>query len=299
VTTHAAITLQALVTPAEQAAMTRAAEQLAGNLSAADSDAEWLVDVRFVDGFDQVEASDDAVVVVSLLPEVDRDEAWATTEQRVRGAVTGVLEAGVANLFLCTVLRHAGGADEPAEAVVARRTRIRRLNMLAINLSQEFGVFVVDIDRDLAAIGARALDTDYRLGGDFAAGAAGKSIAMSLLLIGLDAFVPVELQTAARERLAEQPVPQLGVEGPRLRVAGGKAVAVRGGGRRQVIEAALDTEDDSMVAQFIELLLKGKLPIRDAVGLVVGVVRRRGLRASAVRVFGGMRKVVALSAARR
>jgi hypothetical protein len=286
------ITLQALVTPGEQPCISKAAALLADSLNAVGGDAAWSVEARFVDSPDQFDISDESIVVVSLLPEVDRDEEWAVTAQRLRDDFTKLVEAGALNLFVCTVLRHAGGADEPLSAVRARRTRIRRLNMLAIELSHELGLFVVDIDRDIAALGARSLETDYRLLGSYAPEAAGKALALSLLLVGLDAVVPVEVQTAARDQLALRPVPQVGVAGPRVRMSGGKAVAVKAGRRTQVIEAALDTQDESMVARFITQVLKGRLPMGEAFGLLVGTVRRHGVRTSATRLVGGMRKVV-------
>jgi hypothetical protein len=90
-------------------------------------------------------------------------------------------------------------------AVPERRThkgqllleRIRRLDRMALDLSHDLGVTVVDIDRAFADIGARVLATDYRLAGRVAAEAAGHSFALSLLSLGLDDIIPVDVQERA------------------------------------------------------------------------------------------------------
>src|SRR5580698_6967637 len=94
------ITLQALVTPGEQPCIDRAAALLADSLNAVGQDAAWSVEARFVDGPDQFDISDESIVVVSLLSDVDRDEAWAVTEQRLRDDFTRLVEAGALNLFV-------------------------------------------------------------------------------------------------------------------------------------------------------------------------------------------------------
>src|SRR5580698_6506643 len=96
------ITLQALVTPGEQPCIDRAAALLADSLNAVGKDAAWSVQARFVESPDRFDISDESIVVVSLLLEVDRDEDWAVTARRLRDDFTKLVEAGALNLFVCT-----------------------------------------------------------------------------------------------------------------------------------------------------------------------------------------------------
>ena len=61
---------------------------------------------------------------------------------------------------------------------------------MAIRLSHALGVWVIDWDRALAHVGARALSCDYRLGGRLAAEVAGHQVAWALLSYGIDAAPP-------------------------------------------------------------------------------------------------------------
>jgi hypothetical protein len=59
--------------------------------------------------------------------------------------------------------------------------RIRRLNLMALELSQASGANVIDIDGVLAFIGALPLGTDYLLASPIAAAVAGDAIVSALL----------------------------------------------------------------------------------------------------------------------
>jgi hypothetical protein len=61
---------------------------------------------------------------------------------------------------------------------------------------------IVDLDRALTEIGARALATDYRLGGPAATAAAGKHLAGVVLAVGLDGTVPFGALEVAAATLA-------------------------------------------------------------------------------------------------
>ncbi len=186
--------LEALVTQGERGAVQRCAAILAHALSAADG-AEWTLEYAYPATTAEM-AQGPVAVVTSLLGEAARfEETWEGCAARLWGMYRGLCGDPARPVYVFTVLRHV-----PAE--VAQRAeilvRIRRLNLLAAMLSHELGVLVVDIDRDLADLGARALGADYRLGVPAAARAAAKSLAMTMLLAGLDETVPFELQEAAR-----------------------------------------------------------------------------------------------------
>src|SRR5205814_8125220 len=106
-------------------------------------------------------------------------------------------------VFVCTVFRNI-----PADAVDAqsRLIRIRRLNLLAAELSRETGLFVIDLDRRLAEIGAVKVQTDYRLDGPSATNIVAKEIALAVVSAGLDAFVPFEVQDAAKLSISQTDV---------------------------------------------------------------------------------------------
>jgi hypothetical protein len=194
VTAARRLRLEALVAPGERGAVQRGAALLAHALSAADR-TEWAVEYAYPATRADM-APGPAAVVASLLGEVGRfEEDWGACEARLRETYRRLCSDPARPVYLFTVLRH-------VPAAVPRRmeilVRIRRLNLLAALLSHELGLLVVDIDRDLADIGARTLATDFRLGGPAAARAAAKSLAMTLLLAGLDETVPFALQEAAR-----------------------------------------------------------------------------------------------------
>jgi hypothetical protein len=99
-------------------------------------------------------------------------------------------------VFLCTLFRHVPPFSE-AEGGEARRLwlrqRIRRLNLLATDLSYSTGINIIDLDRTLAHLGAGPLQTDVRLGGERATAAAADTICGALLAAGLDDVVPEAL----------------------------------------------------------------------------------------------------------
>ena len=88
--------------------------------------------------------------------------------------------------------------------MIARRIRIRQLNLLAAELSQATNLQVIDLDRTLSDIGALTLQTDYRLGGTLAVAAVARCIALTLLTAGLDAHASYEVQEAARAAISAQ-----------------------------------------------------------------------------------------------
>ena len=190
----ALIAIQAEVDIRERAAVVFGAQQLAEALRVA-AGVDWPIQVTFWDagGLRAVRAG--SIVVLSLLSDVESDEPFAETAARWRGRTDGLAAEG-AIVVLLTVFR----------AVSERRTekgrrlleRIRRLNRMALDLSHDLGVTVVDIDRAFAHIGARVLVTDYRLAGRVAAEVAGHSFALSLLTLGLDDTIPVDVQERAR-----------------------------------------------------------------------------------------------------
>jgi hypothetical protein len=225
--------IQAVVTAAERMAIRHAAELLARSLTIA-SKTVWTLSFKFAETINDLEPSPGpSIVVTSLLDEAGRtDEPWSACETRLRRIYTALCGDPARSVYICTALRHVD-PELPAHRDIL--VRIRRLNLLAMTLSNELGLLVADIDRDLAHAGARTLQTDYRLQGPYAAQFAAKSLAMTMLLIGLDDFAPFETQEAARRvvKAFNPPQPDMGRHRPDR--IGSHGYRTDAGGRRQIV----------------------------------------------------------------
>ena len=122
------------------------------------------------------------------------DDARQRDEQI--GAFVANLASRSATLCLCTMLRHPG-SDDAAPTL----SRIRKLNLLTIQLSQKLGVTVFDLDRQLAGLGAATFATDWQLSGDFGIEAAARQFAEVLVTTGVAAKLPQFEGRRAREIL--------------------------------------------------------------------------------------------------
>jgi len=107
---------------------------------------------------------------------------------------TEIMRSGEAGLFLCTVFRHVPQmAHGHAGSSQNLRERIERFNLLATEVSHDSGACVIDLDRALSEIGARALKTDYLLAGQRAAIAGADAVVATLLQAGLNDLVPADV----------------------------------------------------------------------------------------------------------
>ena len=182
----ASLRLRAFAGPTEGPAVEEAARQLTRSL-------QGQVGVEFVGWLGELrEDAGPALAIASLLPEVEAAvQDWPAAEARLTQAYRALAQAGAQPLFLCTVFRHAP-SDLGEAATAALRLAIRRLNLLAVELSHATGLDIIDLDRAFADIGALKLRTDYRLTGPAAAEAAGRAISATILAAGLDDWTPPE-----------------------------------------------------------------------------------------------------------
>jgi hypothetical protein len=187
--------IEAVVDDVERPALVAASEQLGECLGAA-TGGPWPIRLSFRGSAAEIDVpSRPTIVVMSLLPEVaGNTEPLAQTEARWREHLVSLVAAGIPCVLICTVFRHV-----PENERLLAIERIRRLNLLAAELSHDTGVGVVDIDRVFAFLGARALQTDYRLGGPMAAEIAAHTIVSIILAAGLDDFIPPDVQERARK----------------------------------------------------------------------------------------------------
>lgn len=196
------LVIDAVVDDAERATLEATAEQLGECLEAATGSA-WPVLLRFHPTIKAIVPRDrSTIVIASLLPEVLRwDASLADIEARWRKGLAS-LPGTLLGAFVCTVFRCVATATatergrEPAATDVAQR--IRRLNLLAAELSHDTGVGVIDIDRVFAHIGARELQTDYRQTGAMAADVAAHAIVSGVLQMSLDGVISADEQHRAR-----------------------------------------------------------------------------------------------------
>jgi hypothetical protein len=285
--TDSKIILQAMVNNSEQPAVRLAAELLTSSLTTA-AGRPVVVDCTFVASHGALNKSvEDPLVITSLLPEVaNYEEPWPEIERRLR-ATYNALTGYSTVIFVCTVLRHVAGSEN-ADQAMHKRIRIRRLNLLAAELSRETGAYVIDIDRSLADIGASKLQTDYLVTGEYAAAAAAKFIALAVISSGLDAYVSFEVQDAAKSIIAAS---QLNLIVPAFATADiipSNVLKLGAGRRKQVVATVVDTDRDNHAGWLIHLLITRQFGIADALHKLKQSVARRGLRASAAMVFAAV-----------
>ena len=193
------IAIEALVDPAEQPGLIAAAEQLSACLGAAAGGQPWPVRLNFREPGDgcpgRGRAHPDRRLPAARgrARRADRRDRGALARPR---AGAGCMAAG-APVFVCTVFRHVADRAE-RQTSPALLERIRRLNRLAVSLSHELDIGVIDIDRAMAHIGGGVLQTDYRQSGVLAAEVAGHTLAWGLLSFGLDDAIDPEVQEKAK-----------------------------------------------------------------------------------------------------
>jgi hypothetical protein len=277
------IPIVAMVSMAERAAVDGACGKIIRALGEA-SGTPWKCDCRFVqDHADLQNAHAGSILVTSLVLEVDAPEPWTDVEQRLRRIYAGLCDRGDP-IFICTVLRHTGAAEPDASR---RRIRIRRLNLLAAEISREHGAFVIDIDRLLADVGARRLGTDYRLQGAAAADWAGNAIAMEIILNGLDALASVDVQDRARAVLAEY---KSAIALPEIRPT--NLISMGQGRRKQMVTTVIDTDQEAHVGWLIRQVLKRQIPPLEASNKLLQAVRRRGPKESLAMLASGVVRLI-------
>jgi hypothetical protein len=261
----------------------------AGLLQKSLSEGGQAVEVRCrpYDSRDGIERSQDSgIVVTSLVAEVEKHaEAWATVEQRLKDYYAALSANGKMQIFVCTVFRYVGSECQDSSA---KLIRIRQLNRLAADLSHRYGVLIIDVDRDLANVGARRLQTNYRLEGTLVTTLVGRSIALALLSAGLDEYVAFDVQDQARNAIlndrSDFSLPVL------TDVAPSNALSLSRGRRKQVVKTVVDANSENHASWLIYLLLTGKLGIGDAAKKLQKSIARRGIGASTVLLLSAARE---------
>jgi hypothetical protein len=284
------VSIRAVVDDNGRAVVSKAARLLESSLGAA-ADGPVTVRCQFEMSLDSLQGSEEpCITIASLLPEVDNhQEPWAEVERRWRDRCQTLMKIDGAVVFLCTVFRHVATGDG---ADPSRLARIRRLNLLAAELSRETGLFVIDLDRSFADIGALRLQTDYRLGGQYASDAAAKFIALAIVSAGLDAYVSFDVQDAAKLTINDV---QLSLAGPgsvSLDIKPSNVLALGPGRRKQTVATVVDTNSENHVSWLIQLMMTGQFGFKEAMSKLRRSIAHRGLRSSSAMVFAAIWQAV-------
>jgi hypothetical protein len=250
-----ALVIRAHVTEVEGPIIEAAAARL-GELIAAASQAAWTVEVG---GLGEDETPDagppEPICLISLATALaDLEAPWVEVAANLRRRVERLSSMGP-KLALITIFRHVA-PDDDAVAAYRLLVRIRRLNLLAVDLSHEFGVCVVDLDRDFADIGAQALQTDFRLGGEAARRLAAWSLVRCLAANALDGIVDFDVQDQV-VAVNEAAKPSFDAR-PFIVEAG--LVRVGRGRRTQTVAAVPGGPQPSVISQLVGRAMKGQIP---------------------------------------
>jgi hypothetical protein len=271
--------------PAEQAIAARACEMLRDALKVASGE-DWATEISVAPNAAALldHPSDGAITLASLIPELDALETqWPEAEATLRATYETFSAAGDP-VFICTMLRHVPPTEEDAQP---RLLRLRRLNLLAAELSREFGCFVIDLDRILADLGGRQLQTDYRLGGDVVVDHAANSIAICVAANALDAVASFEVQDAARAYLeANKPATSLATD-----IKLSDVVAMGQGRRRQMAATVTDTVQENHVGWLVRQALNGRIGPTEALHRLNQAIRNRGAKESIVLLAQGISRI--------
>jgi hypothetical protein len=281
------IPLHACVSLPERAAIQAAAADLVRALRQATA-GPVACDPMFVDDIEALAQSPAGTIrLFSLVPELAcLDEPWTDAQARLQAAGQALAASGDP-VFICTILRHAG-SDGDAGRLYRRRVRIRRLNLLATELSRQTGAFVVDIDRVIADVGGRNLQADYRLDSPAAAEVAGHAMALCMVANGLDAVVAFETQDKAREIIvANTPRPA-----PVQDVVPANVIALGRGRRKQAVATVTDSQSGNQVGRLLRQALKRELAPAEAFDKLVQAVRRRGAKESGALIASAVIRMV-------
>jgi hypothetical protein len=285
-----AVPVKAVVDSRERAAIALAATRLESALGVA-AGAPVTVSCQFEPSIAALKsASEPCVIITSMLPEVaSHDEPWAQTAQRLREDYQALTAIDGAVVFVCTVFRHVPLRDS---ADHARLVRVRRLNLLAAELSRETGLLVIDLDRTFAAIGAVKLQTDYRLNGNYAAEAAAKVIALAVVSAGLDAYASFDVQDAAKLAIGDDQLVLATPGAAALDLKPSNVLALGAGRRKQVVATVVDTDSEGHAGWLVHLLFTGRLSPQEAWEKLRRSIARRGWLSSSAMVFAAFRRAI-------
>ncbi len=222
--------------------------------------------------------------VVSLLPFALGEEDYEALAPRLIEGFEQLAETGDP-VFVLTVFRAVPERQSAQGQKLLRR--IRKLNLLATELSREYGAFVVDLDRVFADVGGTVLGTDYRLTGEKAAQLAGQELALNIVTNGCDAFVAYDMQERARAQIEANMVNFHATSA----LSPADIIALGKGRSRQKVMMNTDAVQENHASWLVSQVLKGRISPNEALGRLIGAMRRRGPRESLGLLFSALKQV--------
>jgi hypothetical protein len=294
-TATTAISVLAVVTSDERIVVQGAAQHVAGALSEITGES-WSCQCEFAHDLPATfgRAANSHVVVTSLgVPLADINLPWGEVEDLLRGSYAALCQIGTP-VMICTLLRHVS-VDVDSQAAAPTLRRLRQLNLLATELSREYGAFVIDLDRILGHIGAFHLNTDYRLRGVQASDVAGRAIARGIISNALDGLVPVNVQNAASALLDQR---RSGIHSA-ASLTPTNVVAMGRGRRKQLVSTITDTVQQDHVGWLVGQVLARHIGPGEAIARFFKAIRRRGARESALLLISGLTRLFRSEQVRR
>jgi hypothetical protein len=221
---------------------------------------------------DVVSAPNGTIRVVSLGAQLASTFNWVEEELSLRRVFSALAETGDP-VLVATIFRYVPAADDSDGRLL---TRVRRLNLLAAELSREYGAFVVDFDRVLADVGGLALGCDYRLEGQKGLEMAGQALALGIAGNALDAYLPFEVQ----ERMVSHLLTRSENVAPAPELIPANMMSMGIGRRRQRVSTITAEVQEDHVGWLVGQVVHGKVGLGEASQRLLMAVRRRGARES-------------------
>lgn len=201
------------------------------------------------------------------------EQSWPEVRARLEQDVSAVVQTGKP-VFLLTLFRNVPIEHDPALAS-QRLVRLRRLNFCAMELSRIHGVFIVDVDRALADIGALGLATDYRLKSDAAARICAITLGQCLVSNAMDDQLSVAQQDEIRAWLDQGLAAQSLVTAP-AEIVPTNLITLGSGRKRQRVSTITDTIQENHVGWLVSQFAKGRISPQEALTRLTQAIRRRG-----------------------
>jgi hypothetical protein len=192
--------IEAVLAEGERQALIDATVDLRRYLSEAGRN-DFPIEIRFPSRLSEIEpVSAPRLVVTSLLLAMtEPEDPLLVVEGRLRESLSKLAFDGCSKVFVCTVFRRVGHKSVLKNSGGLRIERIRRLNLLAAQLSHELDINIIDFDRSFAHFGGRVLDVDFSLEGSAGVLAAKHVVISTFFAAGLDDFCSPELQDKTKQ----------------------------------------------------------------------------------------------------
>ena len=126
-----------------------------------------------------------SVVLIALMSDVLRnlDDPFSHIEAKLKEQLIPIEPEARSRIYFLTTFQHIDDQVKHQHPQLARKMarRIRRLNLMIFNLSQQLGVGVIDLALMLSKLGANLIESDFQLNGRFTPAIAADMIASTVV----------------------------------------------------------------------------------------------------------------------